>query len=140
MRTTFSRPSIRLNALFDDFTYRNFEETKKYTLIGLISNIGGIGGIWVGVSIIGLVNTIHKMDDVPTVPAWPGSKLFSKFFSQIRFRVIKDTPVNRKKGQFRAHDFGNKSSKNRTLEWVSRSETCGPRGQIFSPLWIFGPF
>ena len=46
---------LYLHILYDDFDLINYEESKKYNLIGLISNIGGIGGIWLGISIVAVV-------------------------------------------------------------------------------------
>eukprot|EP00795_Rhopilema_esculentum_P011422 gene11422-21622_t len=58
------RNFMRLNIFFGDMTYNKVKETKMYTADKLISEIGGLMGIWIGASMFSLLEILFLLVQV----------------------------------------------------------------------------
>ncbi|XP_059163582.1 amiloride-sensitive sodium channel subunit beta-like [Physella acuta] len=62
--TELSQEFIKLNVFFEDLNYEHLSEEADYELSQYISDIGGTIGLWVGLSLLGVVEVFKLLADV----------------------------------------------------------------------------
>ena len=65
---------MKLNIFFADMTYKVMKEEQKYTFEGLISDIGGQMGIWIGASMFSIIELIVIIGQLFRGLFLPGNK------------------------------------------------------------------
>ncbi len=72
---------LSLNVYYADLSYMEYSQRAKTTLIDLVSNIGGIAGVFVGASFLSILEIFEALIDVLTI-----------FFSRNKVSMIQNKP------------------------------------------------